>query len=81
MKFWRYEIFWELLGNGVFLLIFSIFVIISLAVFRWLTNRKLNDNAIRYESLFITANTIFLVISMVGVALSGWYTIMYYCNL
>ena len=81
MKFWRYEKFWEFLGNGVFLLVFSIFIIISLGVFRWLTNRKLKDNSIKHESLFIIANTIFLVLSMVGAALSGWYTIMYYCNL
>ncbi|GEM_PF-4272919 len=81
MKFWRFVEFWELLSNGVFLIIFSILIIISLAVFRWITNRKINNNAIKSESLVIIVNSIILVLSMGGVVFSGWYTILHYCNL
>lgn len=69
---------WRLLGNGVFLIIFSILTIISLASFRKITNRKINNNATKNESLAIIVNSIILVISMGGVVFSGWYTILYY---
>jgi len=81
MKFWRYVEFWELLCNGVFLTIFSILIIISLAVFKWIINRKINNNSIKRENLAIIVNSIILVFSMGGVVFSGWYTILYYCNL
>lgn len=81
MKFWRFIEFWKLLGEGVFLIIFSILIIISLAVFRWIFNRKINNNPIKSESIVTIVNSIILVVSMFGVVVSGWYTVLYYCNL
>lgn len=81
MKFWRFIEFWKLLGNGGFLIIFGILIIISLAVFRWIFNRKINNNPIKSESIVTIINSITLVVSMFGVVVSGWYTVLYYCNL
>lgn len=74
------EIKLELLGKGVFLIIFSVILIICLVVFRWIFNRKINNNPIKSESIVTIVNSIILVLCMFGVVVSGWYTVLYYCN-
>lgn len=64
------------LNNSIFLFCFSILTIISLVIFKWLFNRKLNNNSVKHEGLIIFLNTLLLIVSMCVVALSGWYTIL-----
>lgn len=71
--------FWELLGNGVFLIIFCMLTIISLSVFKLIFNRRISDNVIEKEGIVTIVNSIVLVLSMLGVAISGWYTLLHYC--
>jgi len=66
-----------LFGGGL-LTIFIGLVILSLIVSRWITNRKINNNAIKGEGIVIIVNSLILVINMLGLALSGWYTILFY---
>lgn len=66
-----------LFGGGL-LAIFIGLVILSLVVSRWITNRKINNNAIKGEGIVIIVNSLILVINMLGLALSGWYTILFY---
>ncbi|MFR1709551.1 MAG: hypothetical protein ACLSV2_11680 [Clostridium sp.] len=66
-----------LFGGGL-LAIFIGLVILSLIVSRWITNRKINNNAIKGEGIVIIVNSLILVINMLGLALSGWYTILFY---
>ncbi|MDU1413819.1 MAG: hypothetical protein E6929_13465 [Clostridium sp.] len=79
MRFWEFIKFWELLGNGVFLIIFCMLTIISLSVFRLIFNRRISDNVIEKEGIVTIVNSIVLVLSMLGVAISGWYTLLHYC--
>lgn len=79
MKELSIMLFLVLISNGVLLVVFGILTAISLVIFKWLTNRKINNNSIKCESLFIILNSILLVFSMCGFALSGWYTILHYC--
>lgn len=78
MRFWEFIKFWELLGNGVFLIIFCMLTIISLSVFRLIFNRRISDNVIEKEGIVTIVNSIVLVLSMLGVAISGWYTLLHY---
>lgn len=68
----------DYLFGGGFLAIFIGLVILSLVVFRWITNRKINNKAIKGEGIAIIVNSLLLVINMLGLALSGWYTILFY---
>lgn len=79
MRFWEFIKFWELLGNGVFLIIFCMLTIISLSVFRLIFNRRISDNVIEKEGIVTIVNSIVLVLSMLGVVISGWYTLLHYC--
>lgn len=79
MRFWEFIKFWELLGNGVFLIIFCMLTIISLSVFKLIFNRRISDNVIEKEGIVTIVNSIVLVLSMLGVAISGWYTLLHYC--
>ena len=79
MRFWEFIKFWELLGNGVFLIIFCMLTIISLSVFRLIFNRRISDNVIEKEGIVTIVNSIVLVLSMLGVAISGWYTLLHCC--
>ena len=79
MRFWEFIKFWELLGNGVFLIIFCMLTIISLSVFRLIFNRRISENVIKKEGLVTIVNSIVLVFSMLGIAISGWYTFLHYC--
>ena len=79
MRFWEFIKFWELLGNGVFLIIFCMLTIISLSVFKLIFDRRISDNVIEKEGIVTIVNSIVLVLSMLGVAISGWYTLLHYC--
>ena len=78
MRLWEFIKFWELLGNGVFLIIFCMLTIISLSIFRLIFNRRISDNVIEKEGIVTIVNIIVLVLSMLGVAISGWYTLLHY---
>lgn len=80
MKNLSIMLFMTLISNGVSLAVFGILTAIFLVIFRWLINRKINNKSIKCESLFIILNSILLVFSMCGFALSGWYTILHYCH-
>lgn len=76
MNILRFIFHMIVLNNSVFLICFSILTIISLVIFKWLFNRKLNNNSVKHEGLIMSLNSLLLIVSMCVVALSGWYTIL-----
>lgn len=78
MNILRFIFHMIVLNNSVFLICFSILTIISLVIFKWLFNRKLNNNSVKHEGLIMSLNSLLLIVSMCVVALSGWYTILHH---
>lgn len=53
-----------------FIVIFSALIILSLVIFKWLSNKKVKKQILNGEKSIVALNSIVLIVSMVGLVIS-----------